>query len=332
MAKTRRISLKRLLLSVIGMAIVLFGVIAGFALKHLHFSYETSRTLAWIQGNHQPVGEFYATRPTIVGHIGRKSSSNAKETPIEKNSRVLQETFDASVEWLEVDVAVSADRRLVVFYDDRFHPTTNSEEPVSDLELVGLREPGQRVNSQQTERSLANVFNDIQARHQNWIFNITESGIKSELLSWLEERIANHDLEHDRVILFGNDKVLEEYRQSGYSLGYVVDYNERLHWLTAIFCPTQMLSRCIELDCDYLVIPSVFAASTLLQNAEAQNVKIWINGLDSESEYVYFAKRRIQGFVTSEPQFARQAFEYAIPAGDRSEPEDDQPKPAGDQS
>ncbi len=331
MVLTKRISSKRLLLSVTGTAIVLFGVIAGFVLKHLHFSYETSRTLAWIQGNHQPVGEFYATRPTIVGHPGRKSSSHASEPPAGKNSSGVQEPFDANVDWLEVDVAASADRQLVTFYDEQVDPTTNSEERVSDLEPVGLRVPRQRVNSQRAVRSLADLFKDIQARHQNWIFNITESGIKSELLSWLEERIANHDLEHERVILFGTDEVIEEYRLSGYSLGYVVNSNESLHWLKAIFCPSKMLTRCNELDCHYLVIPGVFAAPTLLKNAETQNVKIWINGLESASEYVYFAKRRVQGFVTPDPQLALQAFAHAIPASDQPKPASDQPEPASDQ-
>ena len=332
MKKTGRISTKRLLLSAIGMMMISAGVIAGFALQHLHFSYETSRTLALIQGNHHPVGNFHATRPTIVGQLAGNLSSHAFEPPIAKLSQGGRETFDTSVEWLEVDVAISAERQLITFYDDRVDPTTNSEESISDLEYEGSRGPRQRVNSQQAVQSLTNVFKNIQARHQNWIFNITESGIKSELLSWLEERIAEHDLEHGRVKLFGTEKVIKEYQQSGYPLGYVVNHNESLHWLKAIFRPTLFLSRCIELNCEFLVIPSVFAAPTLLQNAEAQNIQIWITGLKSASEYVYFAKRRVPGFVTSEPQIARQAFEHAIPAGEQSESTVTQSEGAGTQS
>ncbi len=85
----------------------------------------------------------------------------------------------------------------------------------------------------------------------------------------------------------------------------------------------------MNLGCEYLVIPSTFASSSLLQAAESLNLKVLIYGTESNRDLIFFAKRRVAGFIVDKPRSAVRVFEHAVTEGDEAEPAQDEAGSAG---
>ncbi|MDG2220494.1 MAG: glycerophosphodiester phosphodiesterase [Rubripirellula sp.] len=307
----------------------MFGLMTALVLKRFYFSYETSRTLAWLQGSHHPVEDFFGNRPAIIGHRGACAPAANSELLIGNTASGIKEAVDVGVDWIEIDLRRSADKQLVVFHDDRVDQKTSGEGNVSDLDLAELKTLKILVDADEEIMSLNEVFDQFHSPQQKWIFDIKEKGIRAEVVNWLKDRVSKLELNTDQVILFGTDEVLEQYRESGYALGYVANREDKGNWLRILFAQSGITARCVNLGCEYLVIPSTFASSSLLQAAESLNLKVLIYGTESNRDLIFFAKRRVAGFIVDKPRSAVRVFEHAVTVGDEAEPAQDEAGSAG---
>ena len=219
--------------------------------NRLHFSSQDYSKLAhWIGNDLLRLNED-APRPWIIGHRGsgldakpqdpkpgegadEEASNEEKELPMIGNTeRAIREGIAAGVDWVEIDIRATSDLEpeLVVFHDEEINDKTDGEGAVSELEWEKIKAANVLVEPSEKILLLDDVFEKFSS-HQKWIFDVKEPGIKDLLLAKLNELINDGKLQNENAIIFGRRKVLKEYADSTFALGYTVTWGAKKDWET----------------------------------------------------------------------------------------------------
>ena len=280
---------------------VLTGMFAYLVVSRFHFSTQTLGPLAKLQWDHQTTIELKGKHPLIIGHRGAGISSSVGDLTIGNTRTAIAKGIRDGVDWIEIDIRASSDDRLVVFHDETLDKKTNGTGNVASTSLAELLTVEVNVEPPEYIPSLEDLFEEFRSENTKWILDIKAEGIQELVLKWLDGKIALGELSRDQFIIFGVYDVLSDYKDAGYSIGYTAIWGNFANRLRVLFRQSQIISRCRSLDCDYLVLPAIFANRSLIESARAEGFEVWTYGVVDEREFKYLANSGVSGFIVDQP-------------------------------
>lgn len=281
---------------------VLAGIFAYLVFTRFHFSTQTTWPLAQLQWDHQTVVEFDGDPPQIIGHRGSGLSSSGGDLIIGNTHTAISKGIGAGVDWIEIDIRASSDDHLVVFHDRNINKKTNGTGAVAETSLADLKAVEVNVEPPESIPTLDEIFRDFRSENVKWILDIKTRGIHDLVLKWVDDKIALGKLSGDQMIIFGTYDVLKDYKDAGYSLGYTAIWGNAENRSRILFRQSQIIDSCRSLNCDYLVLPVIFASSSLIGTAKSNGIDVWVYGIDDKRDFNYLAKRGVNGFIVDHPQ------------------------------
>ncbi len=295
--------------------------------NRLHFSSQDFPKLAHWIGNDLLRLDEDAPRPWIIGHRGSGLPAKPKdpkpgedepvldEEPllIGNTERAIREGIAAGVDWIEIDIRATSDLepRLVVFHDEKIDDKTDDEGTLSELEWEKIKDTNVIVEPSEKILLLDDVFEKFSS-HEKWIFDVKEPGLKDPLLTKLNKLIDDGKLQEENVIIFGRRKVLKEYADSEFDLGYTVTWGDKEGFgnrLRALFAPSSVVKRCEDLGARYLVLPIIFSDQDLVTEATAKDIEVWIYDTEESLDHEHAAGRGISGLIVDFPERAIETFQ-----------------------
>ena len=302
---------KRRLLWTFLLGILLMGILTVLAFLRFHFSNQAFPRLARLQWNKQTDSEFHGVRPIIIGHRGSGIESTSPGLLIGNTSNAIQQSIDADVDWIEIDVRLSRDGHLVVFHDHTIDKKTTGKGAVGELDLQQLQAAEIRVSPPERIQSLDQVFTTFHSKQRKWIFDIKVPDIHKQVLRWIDEKVSKGKLLAEDVLIFGDYETLMDYKGCDYALGYTALGKNRRTRLNVLFTPSNIIKQCENLDCDYLVLPILFADQSLVKKANSAGLHVWVYGSDDERDLKYLAGHGISGLIVDRPKSAVDLFRNA---------------------
>ena len=284
------------------------GVLAVLVWSRFVFSHQDFPRLARWQRHRKPTADLNRAIPRIIGHRGSGIRATTGDSLIGNTARAIQQGIDAGADAIEIDIRRSRDGRLVVFHDETIDLKTTGEGTVAELEFDQLRSAKVLVDPPERILSLDEVFAKFGRRDRRWILDVKQSGIHKQLLQWVDQKVANGELSKKRVTIFGTFEILSDYRDCGYALGYTAVWKYVGNRLRVLFRPSELIRRCEILDCDYLVLPVIFANSSLVDAARSKGFGVWVYGTDDGLDLRQLASFGVGGLIVDHPKQAKRLF------------------------
>ena len=273
--------------------LVAAGILASLVFSRFHFINQSFPTLAWLQGNQHVVSSPKLDR-LLIGHRGSLRKSTQRGVFIGNTASSIRHAVVSGLDWIEVDVRRTKDGHLVVFHDETIDRKTTGSGPIAALELADLKAVDLRLEPVEKILTLDEVFEQFHSSKRHWVLDIKARGMKHEVLQFVRKR-----LQKDQFVLFGTYDVLKEYEGSGYVLGMTAVWKS--NHLRALFAPSQIVRRCKDIDCEYLVLSAVFATQSLIDRAKAEDIRLLIYGTDNAMDLQQLARRGVDGFIIDHP-------------------------------
>lgn len=292
---------RRLILSAFFL-VFLTGVSVYLLFTRFHFSTQTIWPLAQLQWDHQTNIEFDGEHPQIIGHRGSGINSSVGNLIIGNTRTAIANGISAGADWIEIDIRASSDDRLVVFHDERLDERTNGTGNVADINLDKLAAVRVNIEPPESISTLDDIFSEFRSENVKWILDVKAKGIHEQVLKWITDKIDLGELSDDEVIIFGTYDVLTGYKDAGYSLGFTAIWGNTGNRLRVLLRQSQIINRCRELDCDYLVLPVIFANGSLIDDAKFAGFEVWVYGVDDKRDFIYLAKCGVGGFIVDDPE------------------------------
>jgi glycerophosphoryl diester phosphodiesterase len=312
--------------------VLLIGGLVALVFTRFHFSNQDFPSLASWQGNDESLPDSAGARPQIIGHRGsgfpaikdgkrldkdgKDLMGNDSPLLIGNTAAAIRRGIEAGVDWIEIDIRASSDKKLVVFHDEKIDLKTTGSGKIENLSLETIQKSQILVDPPERIMSLEDVFSRFHSEQRKWIFDIKAAGIQKEVLGWIEGKVSTGELLKDRFVLFGRHDVLLDYKESGYNRGYTVTWGHEEgmgNRLRALFTPSRIINRCETLGCQVLVLPTIFANRSLVGSARSKGLSVWIYGSDDQLDHKHFAGRAISGLIVDDPENAMDCFEGRSP-------------------
>ncbi len=298
---------RRLLLRGLLLMLLVVVIASTLVLRRLHFSHQDFPRLARLQGSFQTTPSERPTAPQIIGHRGSGLESTDpqadKANAVIGNTQRAIELAIAQVDWIEIDIRQAHSGELIVFHDEDVQAKTTRREPglVSDLSLSALKQVDLLVNPPEKILTLDEVFQQFHSVDRKWILDVKTDGLEKKLTAWISE-----NLEKEQFILLGTYEVLKAYQDSGYTLAYVASWRTS-RWL-GLWRPGEIIRRCGELRCDYLVIPIILADPDLIRAARSRGVSVWVYGTENAQDWDDAQRLGTDGLIVDHPAKAVKHF------------------------
>lgn len=300
----KRKNLKRIFVL---LAVVLFAMGVILARYRLYSPSNTIFSLLNAKSSEPLADGIDSGRPFIIGHRGSGLITKDGSLVIGNTTTAIERAIAANVDWIEIDIRRSRDNHLVVFHDAILDDKTDLSGEVANLDLDTLKSAQVLVDPPEQILTLDELFSQFHPRQKRWVFDIKDTGLSIQFLHWLQDQHST-DLNKDQVVLFGTYEVLSEYRNTDYKLGYTLVWKDRSNLLRVLFSPASIISRCKEIDCDYLVLPIFFASDSLVQLAKQNGIDVWMYGSDDAEDHKQAVQRGITGLIVDRPYEAMKQF------------------------
>lgn len=278
----------------------------------LYLSHQRFPLLTWVQLKYASTGVVKAAEPKIIGHRGSGTHSTKDGQLIGNTLHSIKAAIAAEVEWLEIDIRMTSDDRLVVFHDESVVDKTDFDmhqskwpdctDKVQDLSLFQLETLKLHLSDGQTILSLDKLFRELgpSATKVRWIFDLKAEGMEPVLKEWLQR----NPIQQDHLILFGDRPILEDYKDWEYRLGYTVLFRE--NWQTMWFNPSLIFQQCKELprpnnDRRLMVVPIIFLTVALVQKAKAEDIEVWCYDSNHQADLKYAVGCGVEGLIVDHP-------------------------------
>jgi glycerophosphoryl diester phosphodiesterase len=302
----RKVSWKKRLRWAAGIvAIVIIGLFI-IVLNRFNFSYQRASGMAEFQQWLGIVPSSTAQANVelnipIIGHRGSGLPSADGSLTIGNTLTAIRNGIKAGADWIEIDVRRSSDGVLVVFHDETIQDKTTGKGRVSKLTIEAIQKEDIRLQDPEKIPTLDEVFQKFGAGGHKWIFDIKETGLREQLLPWIEQRFAK-----EQVMLFGTYDVLDEYKDVDYRRGYTVIYKEVANRFTVLCWPSSILQNCEYLDCDILVLPMIFANQYLIDGANQKEISVWTYDSEDARDWRHCQLRGIGGLIVDDVPRAKE--------------------------
>lgn len=280
--------------------------------------------LAKLDGNGSvPANANPGKRPIIIGHRGSGLPHRDNNDVLIGNSEsAIQKAINAKIQWIEIDVRITKDKKLVLFHDHSVADKTNSkvDSAVANLDWSDLKALELEASPPERILLLSEAIEKFDGPKVKWVVDIkkeSESDLDEAKMKLLTPVLQQ--LGRERAILFGNTQVLELYREneelSGFDYGLLMLKSE--HFPTFLFSRDSMLPECVRLNAKYLVLPGIFAETSFIRKAikyrDESNHKIEVlvwdceNGIDQKNVIA----RGAAGLIVDTPGETQKRFDNA---------------------
>lgn len=262
--------------------------------------------------------------PIIVGHRGVGIELKGGKGIAGNTMRSIRKAVASKADWVEIDVRKSADGTLYLFHDVGVLRVTNAAQvfpgrddwsfgSFSDQEIKRMRidYPG----NGSWIPTLAQVLGKFSPNEGvKFILDLKEEVTADELNG------AIGDLDPSRVILFGKQSCLDPFKDDvsdpgrvKYQLGYTALWSElgnKFQFLVD-YKYRFLRARCKDLNCQYLVVPSMFLNQSLIENVrndkDLPGIKILVYGIDEDQPYKV-TDMGVDGVIVDDPKNARRKY------------------------
>ena len=281
----------RVLLASTTLSLALFQV----GCTRFHISHELNPGLASVQ---QAIAAESSAAPgkhsevTIVAHRGFGLSSTDGRTVIGNTPTALTRGIASGADWIEIDIRESGDGELVVFHDASIDQRTTGQGRVDELTLSQLRAVDIKVSPPEKIPTVEEVLQQFGNHNLRLILDIKAPGVGEKLLP-----LVGKYLREDQLILFGRHEILEEYRDAPYPLGLTFLFRKSGNRLRVLAHHSLVIDRAQSLDCDYLVLPIIFANQPLVDAANSSGLEVWIYNSEDEKDWQRSIDRGIRGLI-----------------------------------
>lgn len=108
-----------------------------------------------------------------------------------------------------------------------------------------------------------------------------------------------------QIIIFGDHKVRQEYRDKGFRLGYTTLYSKHRGM---ILSPSVVIQRCRDFSYDLLVVPIIFVTPRLIAAARENQLEVWSYDSNDPRDLQYCAECGVRGLIVETPGAAMAQF------------------------
>ncbi|MFN3192848.1 MAG: glycerophosphodiester phosphodiesterase [Aureliella sp.] len=277
--------------------------------RFLYLSHERFPRLAYLQLNRRTTLGTHDSRPEIIGHRGSglESLDWKQNGLLIGNTRAAIKAALEHADWIEIDVRKTADSppNLVCFHDAELDKKTDGSGVVSEKELDDLKKLTTQVphfeGGPERILTLEEVLAEFDSTDRQWIIDIKSEGISDQVL----ELLSRYDLTPDRVILFGDHEVLQQYRNTKFPRGYTALAATHPNML---YSHSSVLQRCSDESYDYLVVPTVFVTLELGADCAARNISLWSYDSNDVRDLEYVVNCGVRGLIVDKPQDIKHHF------------------------
>jgi glycerophosphoryl diester phosphodiesterase len=304
--RLRNISWRKVLRAVLFVGVLAIGFLVFGSNRFFYLSHQRFPVLAGLQWNHQPASEVRGNRSVIVGHRGSAQESTnpnaTSENSLIGNTReAIRKAITANVNWIEVDIRVSEDEKLVLFHDDKLDAKTTITGFVKDKSWQDLKSCDVLVNPPEKILSLEEVLTEFHTDQRHWILDIKADGIVGKVITQLDES----EVPREQVIIFADHDVLKAYKGKGYRLGYTTLFNKHPNML---FSQSDVFRRCEDNSYDLLVVPVVFVTANFVASAREKNIEVWSYDSNDQRDLEYCAECGVKGLIVDYPSAVMKQF------------------------
>ncbi|MBD2846024.1 glycerophosphodiester phosphodiesterase [Paenibacillus sp. IB182496] len=199
----------------------------------------------------------------------RGASGEAPENTMAAIQRALAHPF---VQWIELDVQLTADGEVVVMHDETVNRTTNGRGKVREMTLERLRrlDAGSwygRVFKGERIPTLEEVLQATVGRCRLNIELKTYADSTAALAAKVVPMLAKHGLEHDTIVTSFDARALRLVREHSESV--------RTGWIVSE-PPPDLTARLRDLDSTFLSLSYKHVASARLDELRAAGVEVMI--------------------------------------------------------
>ena len=262
--------------------------------KHLP-DLQSSPVLSRLQWNHNSSSGLPDERPLIIGHRGAGLPSTQSALLIGNTRRAIKTAIDAKVDWIEIDIRITSDNKLVVFHDPEINEKTSHKGAVAKMSLDDLKSCNVLVDPPEKILSLEELLSQFQANERRWIFDIKTPGISSAVIA----QITKAAIPSQQIIIFGDHEVLQEYQDKGFRLGYTTLYSQHQGM---ILSPSDVIQRCLDHSYDLLVVLIIFVTPHLISAAWKNQLEVWSYDSNDPRDLQYCAECGVRGLIVDTPK------------------------------
>jgi len=221
----------------------------------------------------------------IIAHRG--ASARYPENTLLAFGKALE----GGATWLELDVHLSADGRLVVIHDEYLERTTNGRGLVAEMSLAQLR----RLNAGLGERVpvLEEVL-DLAAGRATVNIELKGKATAVPVAQLLQQRIASGGLHLDEILVSSldeNELIPFGQLQTGFRLAPVADRPDQRFW---------QLAEKLEAWSVHLEAASV--SSAVVAKARQQGRKLLVYTVNDQQTLAILEKLGVDGVFTDLPE------------------------------
>lgn len=311
---------KRWILVIIIFFIVLGGGLLSLVFNRFYFSNQDFPRLAQWQGNDKSPSEFKGSRPEIIGHRGSGLPAvkngqallyRNRQLLIGNTAIAIKQGIEAGTDWIEIDIRKTSDNQLVIFHDESIDLKTTGSGKIEKLSLEDTQQVKLLLDPPESILTLDKVFEKFHTNQRKWIFDIKAVGMQEAILAWIDSKVAQGELVENQFILFGRYEVLCDYVESGYRLGYILNWGGEegvSNRFNVLFDYSKIMSQCEELSSTLLVLPTIFSHNSLVETANSKGIVVWLYGSDNIKDHLHAVSRSISGVIVDQPEDAFESF------------------------
>ncbi len=252
------------------------------------------------------IADYRGPRPAIIGHRGSAlqcTATGADGRCTGNTAHAIQSALDASADWIEIDIRQTKDGQLVAFHDPVLDAKTDCCGELASMNTDELQRCTVLANPPGKVLSLDEILARFDNGSIKWVLDVKSPGIRKPLLDCLER----NGVAKQRAIVFGEYRILEEYRDSGMKLGYTTIF--RSSFRRVVFSPEEIIQRCQALGCQLLVMPISLVTPEFSARTEAAGIEIWCFKTAAVHDMLYAVTDcGVTGLIVDNPAAAAELF------------------------
>ncbi len=220
-------------------------------------------------------------KPLIVGHRGAPSYEPENTLPS------FEKAISLGVDYVELDVRTTKDRKLVVFHDEDLTRLTGIKARVKDLKLEELR--SLRILNKARIPTLEEVLNTVGTRC-GIIIEIKEKGLEKQVVELLRRR----ELVHDRVIIASFYHTVVK---------RAIEMEPRVKGMIIISCePVDPAHLAHAAGATFIAVHHKYATEHLISNAHSGNIKVNVWTVNDPSLFRKLVTMGVDMITTDDPK------------------------------
>jgi len=281
----------------------------------VYLSHQRFGGLANLQMQHVGNSDVPASEFVVVGHRGSGLESINGDLLIGNTRAAIDAAIAAEVDWIEIDVRATEDRRFVLFHDETLDAKTNATGPIEKLPLKDLASVELLLSDDENRSilSLETVLAEYQSSHPslNWILDLKlgrtepeDDGCpgRMEQASYFREKLpkllGRLGIANRRIKIFGDAEIIQAFSDSDFNRGYTLLFASHKDLPLSA---EDALEHAWKNRCEMVVIPIVFITASLVEAAKEKGLQVWSYDTNDIRDLEYCLACGVSGLIVDNP-------------------------------